>query len=88
LGISIEDTLSHNDFGSPNLEKKGWRRQNRKKEQLQNKAKKPWGRMVEEDTENTDHVRPGQQPFMEVDAPVKKGKTKRVRPQQQIPQKL
>jgi hypothetical protein len=69
-GISIEYTLSHNNFGSLKLEKKGWRRQNRKEEQLQNKAKKPWGQMLEEDTENTDHIRPQQQPFMEVDAPV------------------
>jgi hypothetical protein len=43
-GISIEDTLAHNNFGLPKSE--------RKKEQLQNKAKKPWGRMVEEETEN------------------------------------
>jgi hypothetical protein len=55
-GISIEDTLSHNDFGSPKSEKKGQRRQNRREEQLQNKARKPGGRMVEEDTEDTDHA--------------------------------
>jgi hypothetical protein len=42
-GISIEDTLSHNNFGSPKLERKSRRRQNSKEEQLQNKAKKPWG---------------------------------------------
>jgi hypothetical protein len=54
------------------LERKGRRRQNGKEEQLQNKAKKSGGRMVEEDTEDTNHARPQQQPFVEVDTPVAK----------------
>jgi hypothetical protein len=52
----MEDTLSHNNFGSPKSERRGWRKRGRKEEQLQNKAKKPWRRMGEDDTENTDHV--------------------------------
>jgi hypothetical protein len=73
-GISIKDKLAHNDFGLPKSERKS---QERKKEQLQNKAEKPSGRMVEEETENTDHVQPLQQPFMKVDAPVARPSTGR-----------
>jgi hypothetical protein len=68
-GVSIEDSLSENDFGSPKLGKKP-RRQSNQEEQLHNKAKKPGGRMVEEDTEDSDRARPRQQPLLEVDTPV------------------
>jgi hypothetical protein len=42
-GVSIEDTLSHNDFGLPKSGKKPRRRQSNQEEQLHNKAKKPGG---------------------------------------------
>jgi hypothetical protein len=76
MEISIEDMLAHNDFGSPKSERKSWRKQERRKEQLQNKAKKLWGRMVEEETENH-HAQSRQQPFMKVDAPVARPTTGR-----------
>jgi hypothetical protein len=57
LGFGIEDTLSHNDFGSPKSREKNtqWRQTNQE-EQLHNKAKKPGERIVEEDTEDTDRA--------------------------------
>jgi hypothetical protein len=55
-GVSIEDTLSHNNFGSPKSGKKDQRRQSKQEEQLHNKAKKPRGQMVMEDTEDTDRA--------------------------------
>jgi hypothetical protein len=69
-GVSIEDTLSHNDFGSPKSERKSRRRQSNQEEQLYSIAKKPGGRMVEEDTEGTDRTSTRQLPLVEVEAPV------------------
>jgi hypothetical protein len=52
-GVNIEDTLSHNDLGSPRSERKSRRRQRNLEEQRRNKARKPGRRMVGEDTADT-----------------------------------
>jgi hypothetical protein len=68
-GVSIEDTLAHNDIGLPKL-RKTRKRQSNQKGQLHNKAKKPEKQIVKKDTEDTDRARPQQQPLVEVDTPV------------------
>jgi hypothetical protein len=49
-GVYIEDTLSHNNLGSPRSERKSQRKQGNLEEQLRNKARDPRRQMAGEDT--------------------------------------